>query len=69
VRGAGVTKDDARGDPGCGGLGLMDERGIGVAVDQAKAIELYREGCAAHDPWFCDRLKRLGVPAGVPASP
>ena len=45
---------------GCAGLALTYEKGLGVPVSRAKAIELYRKGCKGGADWFCKRLKQLG---------
>lgn len=45
--------------PGCTYLGDMYAVGVGVAEDQTKAEEYYKEACSAKDIWGCHRLADL----------
>jgi hypothetical protein len=46
---------------GCSDLGLLYERGFGVAIDTAEARRLYALGCDGADAFGCERLSDLDL--------
>ena len=44
---------------GCKRLGSLYERGVGVAEDSMRALELYDQACTAGDSEACDSARRL----------
>jgi TPR repeat protein len=73
-----VPKDDAKAarfyeracdigyPPGCYNLAIMYERGTGVAVNRAKAGDLYQMACTSGAKQACDKAKEMRAPPPIP---
>ena len=50
----------------CFNAALSFVEGLGVQPTEARAVELFRRGCALAEPRSCAALDRLGVPREQP---